>query len=308
MFEFAVLLLALYLAWNIGGNDVANTMAPVYGSRTLSLKKILVFAAVMEFLGAVTLGQNITKTIGSGIIQIGIMPAIILAACLWTTFSCFKRLPISVTQATVGSIIGFGLVKSLVIGWKNLSFIALAWLLSPFLAVVLAFGLYYLVKKIIAHKYKTIESYERMQKRFSYLQIISAGLLAFTDGANNVGLAVGVVGPLGMDALLLRIVGGFALMLGILTIGKRVIKTVGDGITFISPVSGFVSQIVSTAIMLFFISVSIPVSVTHIILGSLIGVGLLGKVNWRTVGKVGLFALLTIPVSALLAIGLSFFL
>lgn len=306
MFELAILFLVLYLAWNIGGNDVANSMGTVYGSKTLSLRNALLLAAILEFGGAVLLGQNVTKTISSGVIGAGGGAAVALATALWITLAAFKKLPISVTQATIGSLIGFGIVSLSAVNWNNIYVFATAWIVSPLFSLILAFAVFILLKELFGKKIKNLIQYERMQEKFAVLQIVSAGLLCFAHGANDVAAAIGIAGVATWGMPFLQILGGSVMALGIITIGGRTIETIGEGITFLTPLSGFAAQIASALTILFFVMLSVPVSTTHIVLGSLVGIGLINKINWCTLGKVVLFGFLTVPVTALLAAFFSF--
>ncbi len=296
--------LAIYLAWSIGGNDVANSMGTVYGTRALSLKKALILAAGLEFLGAVFLSGPVTETIGKGIVpslDIVAILCIMAVSALWLTIASFKRMPISCTQAVIGALIGYGLVSAVGMNFAPLGVMGLSWLITPFVALGLAGGLYYFLSRFLTKTIKTIKDKERIHKFYVYVQIVSAGLLCLAHGANDGGLAIGIMYNAFPNLIVLGAISGGAMALGILTIGKRVVKMIGRGITFLTPLSGCIAQATAGTLILALSIAGIPVSTTHIVLGALVGVGL-KRIKWANLRKVMLFSFATIPVTAALMI------
>jgi inorganic phosphate transporter, PiT family len=147
---FAVLL-AFYLAWNLGANDVANAMGTAVGSKAITLRQALIIAGVLEFLGAVLFGQAVTENLALGIVDPGYfsaqpetlvlaMLAVLLATGLWMNLATWFGLPVSSSHAAVGGMVGVGLVAigPAAIDWHNLGGITLTWLLTPLLSGLLA--------------------------------------------------------------------------------------------------------------------------------------------------------------------------
>jgi inorganic phosphate transporter, PiT family len=147
---FAVLL-AFYLAWNLGANDVANAMGTAVGSKAITLRQALVIAGVLEFLGAVLFGQAVTENLALGIIDpvyfvaqpetlVRAMLAVLLATGLWMNLATGFGLPVSSSHAAVGGMVGVGLVSigPSAIDWQNLGGITLTWLLTPLMSGLLA--------------------------------------------------------------------------------------------------------------------------------------------------------------------------
>jgi len=147
------ILLGLYMAWNIGANDVANSMADAVGSRALSVRKAVVAAAICEFLGAVLVGAHVTDTVRKGIVTpdafahdprlfaVG-MACSLLAAALWLHAASWWGMPVSTTHSIVGAIAGFGLVMAggQAINWPKLFQIVMSWIVSPLAGGMLAFA------------------------------------------------------------------------------------------------------------------------------------------------------------------------
>ncbi len=153
---------AVYMAWNIGANDVANSMAPSVGSGAVSLKQAIWIAAIAEFSGAVLVGSSVTSTIRKGIVDPAIfqgdpeqfvlgMTAALLGAALWLHAATIMSMPVSTTHSIVGAVIGFGLIAKGAEGlnYWTLTQIVLSWLVSPVAGGLLGFGIFYFVRERI---------------------------------------------------------------------------------------------------------------------------------------------------------------
>ncbi len=169
-----VALLGLYMAWNIGANDVANSMADAVGSKALSVKKAVIYAGICEFAGAVLVGSNVTDTVRKGIIDpqviarlpgmapgdaatifvIG-MTAALLSAAFWLHFSTHIGMPVSTTHSIVGAVAGFGIAAAgwNVVNWHKMSQIVASWFISPLAGGLLAYILFkYISRSILGQK------------------------------------------------------------------------------------------------------------------------------------------------------------
>lgn len=160
----------IFMAFNIGGNDVANSFGTSVGAGTLTVTQALMIAAVFEVAGAVLAGAAVTDTIRSGIVDLGgldilptqfvfVMLSALVAASFWLLFATKKGLPVSTTHAIVGGIVGSSIVLGVKLGGAELAFatvkwlkirdIALSWVLSPVLGGALSYGVYGQIKKHI---------------------------------------------------------------------------------------------------------------------------------------------------------------
>jgi PiT family inorganic phosphate transporter len=153
---------ALYMAWNIGANDVANSMAPSIGSGVISLRNAIWIAAIAEFAGAVLVGSSVTSTIRKGIVDPAIfagnpeqfmlgMTAALLGAALWLHAATVMGMPVSTTHSIVGAVIGFGLVAKGAGGlnYGTLFTIVMSWVVSPVSGGLLGFLIFYFVREKI---------------------------------------------------------------------------------------------------------------------------------------------------------------
>lgn len=155
------LLMGLYVAWNIGANDVANSMASAVGAKAITYKQAIVIASVLTMVGATFIGSHVTDTIRKGIVdpafikdpQIAIIGFIsaLFAAGVWITFATWKSWPISTTHSIVGALIGFGLICGGVdaVNWPKLGGVALSWVTSPILSGIMAFLIFKFIVKFI---------------------------------------------------------------------------------------------------------------------------------------------------------------
>jgi len=161
--------IAFYMAWSIGANDVANSMATAVGAKAITFKQAVLIAGVLNFVGAVLVGSHVTDTVRKGIIDpIGIdnqvlllgFVASLIAAALWVTLSTWRELPISTTHSVIGALMGFGLVAggTQVVMWDKLGSVVASWVLSPVAGCILAFIIFKIIVKTIFAKEHPVKS------------------------------------------------------------------------------------------------------------------------------------------------------
>lgn len=457
---FIILASGLYMAWNIGANDVANAMGTSVGAGSLTLRQAVLLAAVMEFSGAFFFGSHVSKTIQEGIVNPEIfadqpmvfvfgMLSALLGAGVWLQIASYYGLPVSTTHSIVGAILGFGLVVGGMgaVYWNSVVYIAFSWILSPLFGASLSFAIfsvlrkyifysrhplkatkkfipvfvfitmglitllmlskdfltlpfqispwmritvslfsavifclisYFLLKRVpdqmqiaakepvnesvysqlmeakknlesaqqaahgevnyqlstlldevqtISHEIQTppvvpdqLETeYQVVEKIFAYLQIISACMMAFAHGANDVANAIGplsaavttlTTGALPENSnvpLWALALGGFGIVLGLATWGWRVIETIGKKLTELSPSRGFSAEFGAAITILAASRLGLPISATHTLVGSVLGVGLargIGALNLATMRDILISWLVTIPIGAVMAIAI----
>jgi PiT family inorganic phosphate transporter len=165
-----IALLGLYMAWNIGANDVANSMADAVGSKALSIRQAVIAAGICEFAGAVLVGSHVTDTIRKGIVDpsaIASLPnmlpgeaaallilgmsAALLSAALWLNFATWTGMPVSTTHSIVGAVAGFGIVAAgfSSVHWGKMGQIVASWFISPVAGGIAAFIIFKIISKLI---------------------------------------------------------------------------------------------------------------------------------------------------------------
>ena len=162
----------VYMAWNIGANDVANAMGTSVGSGALTLRRAIIVAAIFEFCGAVFFGSHVTDTIRKGVLDFGTdgfseelsqklmygFMSALLAAAIWLTIATKFGLPVSTTHSIVGGVIGMGLfIQPDSVNWGKVIEIVLSWIASPLLGGILAFISFYIIKIVIFNHESPLE-------------------------------------------------------------------------------------------------------------------------------------------------------
>ncbi len=152
------------MAWNIGANDVANSMASAVGAKAITIRQAVFIAGILNIVGAVFIGSHVTKTIRKGIVSTDILAdphlaligalSALLAAALWVSFATWKSLPVSTTHSIVGAMIGFGIMAGgfSVINWGKLGAVVLSWVISPVFSMVIAYLMFKTIVKFILSK------------------------------------------------------------------------------------------------------------------------------------------------------------
>ncbi|MFW5837736.1 MAG: inorganic phosphate transporter [Desulfovibrionaceae bacterium] len=164
LFFFLSLGAGFLMAFNLGANDVANSMASAVGARAINVKQAVFIASILNFVGAVFLGSHVTATVSKGIIDptaiqdpklimIGMFAAL-MAAGVWVLIATLTSLPVSSTHSIVGSIMGFGLVAGGpdLVNWLIMGGIVLSWIISPFFAATVSFLIFSHIRRYILYK------------------------------------------------------------------------------------------------------------------------------------------------------------
>jgi PiT family inorganic phosphate transporter len=298
-----------------GFHDTANAIATSVYTRALSAGKAIVLAAVANFLGALV-SQKVAMTITHGLVDVELELYVVLAALLgaivWNLITWWKGIPSSSSHALIGSLIGATTVYTMSashIIWEGLIIKVLIPLVtSPFIGFLLGFGIMKLIFAICANM-----SRKKPNAVFAKLQILSGGLVAFSHGSNDAQKTMGIITlalitgnvlPDGADVpLWVKIVCAIAMAAGTSVGGWKIMKTMGGGVTKLEPPGGFAAQTSSTfaiELMTFF---GAPISTTHVITSSVMGVGSakrISAVKWSAAKNIIMTWVITIPISAAL--------
>jgi PiT family inorganic phosphate transporter len=313
MHEIIILIVILALLFDIsnGWNDSANAIATVVSTRVLSPLQAVLMAASMNILGALV-STAVAKTIGKGIVDPsilmdhqGVIAAALVAGFLWNGLMTLFGLPVSASHALIGGVIGAGIAFGGVeiLNLAGLTKIFTALLTSPIIGIL--FGFFFM--KMLMRFFCNI-SPGTLNKHFGRLQIISSGFMAFTHGMNDAQKAMGVItlslfigGYIpSIDVPLWVIFScGLAMGLGTALGGWRVIKTLGHQMLKLQPVHGFAAETAAVAVIAGASALGLPVSTTHVITTSIMGVGAtkrLSAVRWGVAGKIIMAWIFTLPM------------
>ena len=329
-YVIAIIAIAFVFDFINGFHDSANSIATVVGTRVLSPLQAVAWAAFFNFIAAFTVGTAVAKTVGSGMIDVKIVdPNVVLGgllgAIVWNLITWWFGLPSSSSHALIGGYAGAAVAKAgiaaIVWGTKwiqMLSFIVL----SPVIGMVLGSTLMILVSWIFQHT-----NPGRVNRWFRYAQLASSAAFSFSHGANDaqktmgiiVGLLVSTQGLFATHTGLLSHlhvvtadhipywveIGAYtAIALGTLFGGWRIVHTMGTRVTRLRPVGGFCAETGGALSILLATRFGIPVSTTHTITGSIVGVGMTFRtraVRWGIAGRIVWAWLMTIPAAAVIA-------
>ena len=157
-------IVGFYMAWNIGANDVANSMASAVGAKAITIRQAVFIAGILNIVGATFIGSHVTNTIRKGIVSTSVLTdphialigalSALLAAALWISFATWKSLPVSTTHSIVGSMIGFGIMAGgfSVINWGKLVAVIVSWVISPLFSMIISYLMFKLIVKFILSK------------------------------------------------------------------------------------------------------------------------------------------------------------
>src|ERR1041385_7336717 len=313
-FEIVVFLILIALAFDFmnGFHDAANSIATVVSTRVLKPHWAVIWAAFFNFLALLVFGLAVAATIGKGIVDPRIVDhyvvfGALVGAIAWDAITWYYGIPSSSSHALIGGIAGAAVAKGgmgtlIASGFGK---IALAIVFSPLLGLVLSAALTILVSWLFARA-----TPRRVDRWFRRLQLVSAALYSLGHGGNDAQKTMGIIWMLLLasglsgagEPLPMWVVFSCygTIALGTLFGGWRIVKTMGQRITRLKPVGGFCAE-TSGALATGF---GVPVSTTHTITGSIIGVGSarkLSAVRWGVAGNIIWAWVFTIPGSAFIA-------
>ncbi|MFX1358454.1 MAG: inorganic phosphate transporter [Promethearchaeota archaeon] len=306
------LVISIIISFGIGAND--ETMATLYGSKTLSMRELLILATIFAILGATFLGNAVSETVGKDLLAFEVTNSIVLtiliSTAIWLITSSAFGLPISTTHATIGAIIGIGFLLGggFGVNWLTILEMGIWWLLSPVIGYLVTYGTYKLIHKLIINKLNGFKSFIKTEKYFSYILLAVICWTAFSRAGNDCSNAVGIVVGVGtgIDTNILLLFTGLSLASGVVILGRGVIKNVGT-ITELHPSTAFASEIPIAIILFFGTLLGIPLSGSHMLVASLIGLAKARRAPTKKgLWKIVIIWLITFPIAAFLSIALYF--
>jgi PiT family inorganic phosphate transporter len=312
----ALIGVALLFDFLNGLHDAANSIATVVSTRVLSPQLAVCWAAFFNFIAFLFFGLHVAETIGKGIIDADIVtPAVIFAALTgaitWNVVTWLLGIPSSSSHALIGGLLGAGVTKSGIgaVVWSGV----IKTTLGIFLAPLLGMGVALLLMLLVAWAFRRV-NHNRSERVFRRTQLFTAALYSLGHGGNDAQKTMGIIAVLLYSQGMLG--GSFfvpfwvvitcqaAMGLGTLMGGWRIVHTMGSKITRLSPKQGVCAE-AGGSIMLFGATwLGIPVSTTHTITGSIMGVGAARRasaVRWGVAGNIVIAWFITIPASAAIA-------
>jgi PiT family inorganic phosphate transporter len=311
-----IIVVALGFDFTNGFNDAGNAIATSVSTRALTPRIALVLAAVMNVVGAL-ISTKVAATIGKGIIAapvgrhgLVIVLAALLGAICWNLGSWYAGLPSSSSHALIGGLVGAGLASSQTVKWSGvLEKVVIPMVVSP----LIGFGLAYLFMVALLWTFRKA-NVVRANRGFRLGQIVSAGGMAFAHGTQDAQKTMGIItltlivsGHLPQNAgvpIWVILCSAAAISAGTYSGGWRIMRTLGRRIFQLTPTSGFAAQTVASTVILTTSYLGLPVSTTHVISSSVMGVGATRRVSavrWGVAGNIVGAWVLTIPAAAAVA-------
>jgi len=395
------IILCFLMTWGVGANDLANVMSTTMGSKAVTVRTAIAIAIVFEFAGAFLGGAHVVETMKDGIIntqlltdqpQIMILGMLsVLTACtIWMNLASFFGVPVSITNALVGSVVGYGALAlgTDAVHWSQVSHIAIGWITSPLIAgltsyalfisiqstifvapdplrraewmmpiylfitgLVLAYmiilkglthfnihysflmglmisftcsGIITLIGIIILYRLpeknlqKRRERFDQVEKYFAILMAMTACIMVFAHGSNDVALATSPLNQIFsysktkmvfFDAKHLTSItllfGCVGVVAGFMIYGRKVIETVGSGITALTPSRAFAATLSAATTVIIANTLGLPVSATQTLVGAVLGVGLargIGALNLVVIRNIFMSWIITLPAASLMSL------
>ncbi len=281
-----------FLGWTLGANDASNVFGVAVSTRVVKYWVAVTLTAIFVIIGALFDGahgiENLSNySFESGVTTVLAAFLVMLAAGITVMGMTILSLPVSTSQCVVGSVIGYGLLQGQSDLSATLSFLG-AWIITPIGAGILGFLMYYIAEKLISDKKKSLNSYDRIIKIGYYV----AGIFgAYSLGANNVANITALYsGELALiSTTTATLIGGFSIAIGVLTYSRKVMYTVGEKITSLNQLSGFLVVFSCAIVVYIFAQIGIPVSSSQAIVGAVVGVGLtkgIATVNFKVIRNI----------------------
>ena len=293
------LISGVYLGWGLGANNAANIFATGVSSGVIKYRTAVILTAVFLLMGAYFEGSKGIETYGK-LADLDINTAFIaaLAAAITINVLTVMALPVSTSQAIVGSILAVGILRG-GLSYRILIKVMLSWILSPIGAAIISYTLYRILGWLLEGKVKNIRVWSLMMK----VGFFAVGIYgSYTLGANNVANATGVFVKSGMITIkTAALIGGLSIGLGVLTYSKGVMFTVGKKITELNDFGALIAVLGQDITVHIFTWIGVPVSTSQAIVGAVLGVGLVKSskaLNLRVLGKIGIGWIST-PVASL---------
>lgn len=309
---WAVVLLAVLFDYVNGFHDTANAIATSVSTRAITPRHAIIMAATLNFAGAM-ISTGVAKTIGGDLvlnpsqISLEVIVAALIGSIIWNITTWYYRIPSSSSHSLVGGVIG---AVSISVGpaaldVTGISKIVMSLILSPIVA--LATGYFVMIGLLwIFRNFSPIT----LNRQFRKMQLVSASLMAFSHGSNDAQKAMGIIALALLSGgyietmeipIWVKIACATSMALGTSAGGWRIISTMGTKIFKMESINGFAADLNSSIVIFTATFLHLPVSTTHVVSGSIMGIGSAERVravHWGVARSMLLAWVITIPISA----------
>lgn len=317
--------MAVALAFSIGAND--ETLASLVGAGVVKFKIALILGGTAIGFGMILFsGGFVPETVGRRLLGEGLgekytnymLLAVLISSIIWLVIGSFAGIPLSSTHSLIGSIVGVVIVYAIFQGgvdlntafnYEKLRDVVLSWFISPISGLLITYVLFKISAKVLLSRLKGLNQIEKSEKTFKWFLLIAVLFAEIWVGANS-GEALGIL--LGLrrinsitsgQYLIFAIFCGVFAFLGIYFAARFVIKNLASHMIDTRPSEGFIIQMSSAIILMIATLLALPISHSHVIVFCIIGMSIAQKkeVDYKGLGKMGLYWVLTFPIAAILA-------
>ena len=316
-----LVIVALAFDFLNGLHDAANSIATIVSTRVLPANYAVMWAAFFNFIAFLVFPLHVANTVGKGIIEPGIISDAVIFGALggaitWNVLTWLLGIPSSSSHALIGGLLGAGMAKAGLdpVVWAGVIKTAAGIVISPTLGFLLALTLVLIVSWLFLRSTPSFAD-----STFRKLQFVSASLFSLGHGGNDAQKTMGIIavllyshGQLGGEfhvPFWVVISCQAAMGLGTLMGGWRIVHTMGSRITRLSPQQGFCAETGGAIALFFFTNLGVPVSTTHTITGSIVGVGAARRVSavrWNVASRIVWAWIITLPAAGLMGAGFYF--
>lgn len=285
-----LIFLVLFFSFSLASNDV--TMSPVIGSRALSIKSAVIFGGILSFIGCYFFSAGVGKTVGQNLINpsvnydIPMMLAVVLSTSIWLIIASFTGAPISSTHSVVGSVFGVCIVWAIdssssfldSLNWTVLGNVVLNWIISPMIAFILGYVFQWILKNFLKKFYTNLLKIESIEKFSILFLIITVVWMQISRSGNDSGKVVGFFFALTQSGDIqsnlvnfLIALAGITAALGLILVGKNVLKTVEGSIIGMRPTDAISVALSITITITLYTALGLPISASHTVIFAMFG-------------------------------------
>jgi PiT family inorganic phosphate transporter len=324
-----MLVIGFIVAFAIGSND--ETMSPAVGARVFTVRVAVSIGMIINLIGAVSLGGGVSEKVGSDLVRNNILTTemilgILISMAIWLLIaSATKGLPISTTQCIVGSVIGVAIAAPIfgiagwgvdAVDWGVLVEIFIGWIISPLIGFVFA-GIIFAGVRKLQSRASGLYARERQERIAAYGLAVFLIWTGLSRGGNDVANAVAPlvslpdfqssiqIGFLSIPGFYIPLfIGGLGMGIGLIVVGRKVIKTLATEVVTLTPASALSASISVALIMFVGTYFGFPLSGTHLLVAALIAVGYVSQtpVRMKQVRDILISWVVTVPISAVLGV------
>jgi PiT family inorganic phosphate transporter len=247
------------MSWGVGANDLANIMSTTMGSKAITVRQAIVIAIIFELAGALLGGADVTNTIRTGIINIAELPSVdcfiygmlatLLAGSVWIWTASFIGMPVSITNAIVGSMVGFGAISlgMNAVHWHKVTLIAISWVSSPLIAGAVAFFLFNAIRASVLSRLYPVKQVKKWAPVYLFIVGVVLSEMVVIKGLDHFGVSISIYQDCAIDV----VVSVLVVLFGLLVLRRIVVtdKSSHDQLVYVEKVFSVLMALTACAMV-----------------------------------------------------------